>query len=174
VRIACLHTAKSNVPVFESALRELDLIGVELRHSVRPDLLAAAEQAGGLTPAIAQRTRDALRALCADADAVLLTCSTLGPAVAEAAATTSVPLLRVDGALARQAVRDGGKIVVLCAVETTLEPSRHLFEEAARVTGAEKVLPVSRSHRLLGASKAGNKFSRTTSEPQSGPAHPSV
>jgi hypothetical protein len=60
--------------------------------------------------------------------------------VAEAAATTSVPLLRVDGALARQAVRDGGKIVVLCAVETTLEPSRHLFEEAARVTVAEIVM----------------------------------
>jgi hypothetical protein len=113
------------------------MAGVELRHSVRADLLAAAEQAGGLTRAIAQQTSDALRALCADADAVLLTCSTLGPAVEETARVASVPVLRVDAALAREAVRGGGKVVVLCAVETTLEPTRHVFEDAARSTGAE-------------------------------------
>ncbi len=139
-RIACLHTAESNVSVFDRALRELGVSGVELSHSVRSDLLAAAEQDGGLTPAIAQATGDALRALCADADAVLLTCSTLGPAAEAAAEGAPVPILRTDAALAREAVKDGGKIVVLCTVETTLEPTRHLFEEAAHATGAEIVM----------------------------------
>ena len=48
--MACLHTAQSNVAVFEAACPD----GVQLSHAVRPDLLAAAE-AGGLTPAIAAR-----------------------------------------------------------------------------------------------------------------------
>jgi hypothetical protein len=139
-RIACLHTAESNVAVFDEALRELRRADVELRHLVRADLLAAAEKAGGLTPAIAAETSGQLRALCGDADAVLLTCSTLGPAIGEAAAGARVPVLRTDAALAREAVRDGGRIVVLCAVATTLEPTRQLFVEAARDTGAKIVM----------------------------------
>ncbi len=79
MRIACLHTAESNVAVFEAARPD----GVRLSHAVRPDLLAAAE-AEGLTAAIAAATVEALGAL--DGDAVLLTCSTLGPAAGPAGA----------------------------------------------------------------------------------------
>lgn len=136
-RIACLHTAESNVAVFDAALRQLDLAGVELRHSVRADLLAAAERAGRLTPAIAAQTAEALRELCDGADAVLLTCSTLGPAAETVMETTPIPVMRVDAALAHEAVKGGGKVAVLCAVETTVEPTRLLFEEAALVTGAK-------------------------------------
>ena len=71
MRIGCLHTAASNVAVLERAAASLD--GVVLRHIVRPDLLAAVGQAGGLTPAIAQATRAALGDLAGDCDAVLLT-----------------------------------------------------------------------------------------------------
>ena len=136
-RIACLHTAESNVAVFDTALRKLGTNGVELRHHVRADLLAAAERAGGLTPAIAAQTAEALRRLCDGADAILLTCSTLGPVAEVATETMPIPVMRVDAALAHEAVKDGGKIAVLCAVETTVEPTRLLFEKAARGTGAE-------------------------------------
>ena len=137
LRIACLHTAESNIAVFDAALRASGLAGVELRHTVRADLLAAAEAGGGLTPDIALQTADALRGLQAQADAILLTCSTLGSAAELAAKDASVPVVRVDAALAEQAVADGGKVVVLCAVETTMEPTRSLFEKAAQATGAE-------------------------------------
>lgn len=135
--IACLHTAESNVAVFDAALAELKPAGVELRHYVRADLLAAAERAGGLTATITAQTVDALHELCVGADAVLLTCSTLGPAAEAAAEAASTPVMRVDAALAYEAVKDGGKVAVLCAVETTVEPTRLLFERAARATGAE-------------------------------------
>lgn len=130
MRIACLHTADSNIAVFESAARR---IGVALSHTVREELLREAEAAGGLTPGIAVRTAEVLKGLAADADGVLLTCSTLGPSVlAVEQAASSVPVLRVDAALARQAVgaAGGGGIVVLFAVETTREPTRALFEAA--------------------------------------------
>lgn len=137
VQIACLHTAASNVAVFDAALRMSGLTGVELRHTVRAELLAAAEQEGRLTAAIAAQASAALNGLCTGADAVLLTCSTLGPSADAAAANAAIPILRVDAALAAEAAKGGGRIVVLCAVETTIEPTKRLFEAAAQATGAE-------------------------------------
>jgi hypothetical protein len=133
MRIACLHTADSNIAVFETAAGQR---GLTLTHKVRSDLLADAMQAGGLNADIAARTTDALLALTAQADAVLLTCSTLGPVAETIAGRTSIPVLRVDAALARQAVSGGGRVAVLCAVETTLQPTGMLFEKAARQTQA--------------------------------------
>lgn len=132
--IACLHTADSNVAVFESAARELGLATEVLRHTVRPDLLEAAERAGGLTDAIARETAAALTALAARADAVLLTCSTLGPSAARAH-EAPVPVLRADATLAEKAAAVGGKVVALCAVETTVAPTTALFAEAAKRRG---------------------------------------
>ena len=129
--IACLHTAASNIAVFDAACPP----GARLTHTVREDLLTDAEAAGALTDEIAHRTARALEALAVYAvDAVLLTCSTVGPGAARA--TTTVPVLRVDAALAEQATRTGGRVVVLCAVETTVEPSRRIFAEAASRNGA--------------------------------------
>src|SRR5690242_1198322 len=133
MRIACLHTLGSNVTVFEAARPDAD---VTLRHEVRSDLLEEAERCGGLTDDIVARTGEALRVLAADADAVLLTCSTLGPAVAGLAGA-GAPVLRVDAALAAGAVRDGGKVAVLCSAATTLSPTRALFEEEAAGTDAK-------------------------------------
>ncbi len=136
-RIACLHTIDSNAAVFDAALQTTGLTGIHLHHTVRADLLAAAEREGGLTPAIAAETAALLRDLSAQADAVLLTCSTLGPAVESASRDVAAPVLRVDAALAAEAVKAGGQVVVLCAVATTVEPTRRLFEAAARATGAQ-------------------------------------
>ncbi len=129
--IACLHTVESLIPVFDA---EAGKLGVTLRHRLRDDLLRDAERAGGLTDDIAVRTAAELENLANGAEAVLLTCSTLGPSAARARA--AVPVLRVGEALAEEAVRGGGRVVVLCAVETTIAPSRALFERHAARTGA--------------------------------------
>ena len=46
------------------------------------------------------------------------------------------PHLRADAALAQDAVQGGGRVAVLCAVETTLAPSQALVDAAAKATGA--------------------------------------
>lgn len=132
MRITCLHTADSNIAVFENAAQELGLEQHQFLHVSRPDLLAAAENAGGLTKDIRQQTADVLLALSENADRVLLTCSTLGSAATLASETTTVPVLRVDQALAQQAMKTAGNVVVLCAVETTLEPTRELFAQVEK------------------------------------------
>lgn len=137
ITIACLHTAESNVAVFETALRTAGLTNVKLHHKVRADLLAAAENEGRLTAEISAQTVKALQDICSGADAVLLTCSTLGAAAKIAAVDARVPVMRVDEALAAEAVKGGGRVVALCAVETTVESTKRLFEAAAEATGAE-------------------------------------
>jgi hypothetical protein len=134
--ITCLHTAESNIAVFDAAARDLGFPQGMLRHVVRADLLAAAEEAGGLTPDLARETGQVLLDLAQEADAVILTCSTLGPAVAEVASSAPVPVLRTDAALAEKAVQAGGKVVALCTVETTIEPTTRLFSDAAQRSGA--------------------------------------
>jgi len=135
MRIACLHTAAVNIGPFEDAAQALGLPPGALSHTLRADLLAAAGRAGGMTPAIADATRAALMALTAGADAVLLTCSTLGEAAA--ACDAAVPVLRVDAALAAQATRGGGRVVALCAAQSTLAPTARLFAAAAARSGAQ-------------------------------------
>ena len=136
MRIACLHTIESNIEPFEAAARELGDAGLTLRHEVRDDLLAAVGRAGSLDATVMAETVAVLRALAADSDGVLLTCSTLGPAVVPAQRHCPVPVLRVDQGLAREAVKEGGKAIVLYTAPTTLASTQQLFEAEARATGA--------------------------------------
>jgi hypothetical protein len=49
-------------------------------------------------------------------------------------------VLRVDALLAQAATQGGGRVAVLYAVETTLGPTRDLFERVAKDTGATIVM----------------------------------
>ncbi|MGI9482994.1 MAG: Asp/Glu racemase [Hyphomicrobiales bacterium] len=129
-QLSFLHTAKVNDELFKNLMAGRN---VEHRHVLRDDLLNRAEEAGEFTEELNAQTQDVLTELAADADAVLLTCSTLGPA---ADALGRPDILRIDRALAEQAVKGGGSVAVLVAVETTIEPTKALFEEAAAKTGA--------------------------------------
>lgn len=137
MRIACLHTSHSNIDVFNAALQDLGLADVTLRHSVRPDLLAAVERAGGLNNQIAIDTIAALFALTQQADAVILTCSTLGPVLRDAKGRMTVPILRADAALAEAACRQGGTVTVLYTLGATRASTEAIFAAAAKSKGAE-------------------------------------
>lgn len=127
--LAFLHTAQANADLFEAMSRELPL---GHSHTVRADLLARAVDVGELTPDVQQETEAVLRELAQGADAVVLTCSTLGPA---ADAITDLPVMRIDRALAEAAVRAGRRIAVLCTVESTLGPTGDLFLQVAEPEG---------------------------------------
>ncbi|NWE23469.1 aspartate/glutamate racemase family protein [Pseudomonas sp. P7548] len=136
MRITCLHTAASNIDVFEAAATALGIAPGVLHHEVRPDLLAAAEHLGYLSDDVAGTTAEVLLALARHADAVVLTCSTLGPSLDTIPHPTPAPILRADEALAVEAAQAGARVVVLCAVATTLEPTSTLFHRVAQRTGA--------------------------------------
>jgi len=127
--IACLHTAADNAAIFDAAAGALPGGALRLTHHIRPDLLREP------MPDTLAEAASLLRALTRDADAVLLTCSTIGAAAGLAGGGTC-PVLRADAALAEAAARSGDTVQVLYAAPTTLEPTRRLFEAAASRTGA--------------------------------------
>ena len=132
MRIACLHTADGNIAIFAAAADALGISPDTLVHVSRPDLLAAATQAGHVTPALQQQTHDALLELAKNADLVLLGCSTLGPSAATADAESHIPVWRIDESLAKHAMSEAGKTRVLYAADTTLQPTQALFERVDR------------------------------------------
>ncbi len=136
LKIACLHTAASNIEIFDEAAAMLGPSAPCLTHEVTPHLLAAAEREGGLSDHIAAETAQHLARMADKADAVILNCSTLGPSIANLTGHAAERAIRVDAALAEEAVAKGGRVAVLCTVETTLAPTGALFSAAAEKTGA--------------------------------------
>lgn len=134
MQIACLHTADSNVDIFEEAAADLGLSPHMLQHSVRADLLFNVEQAGSLTPSIIAATHEAIRTVGENADIVILNCSTLGPALDSYEGMERV--IRVDHALAEMAAQQTGLVAVLCTAPTTVEPTTELFQALATSSAA--------------------------------------
>ncbi|PTX04298.1 hypothetical protein DBL07_10290 [Achromobacter mucicolens] len=134
MKIAFLHTMEGNEAVFGLAAVKAGWSADHIRHATREDLRQAMAQQSA--PGSAHGlVHEALRGLMIGADAVIVTCATLGPAV-DTMAPVSVPIIRADTALAKAASSAGGKLAVLCAVEASVAPNRALFEHCAAVTGA--------------------------------------
>lgn len=149
MRISFLHTIDGNRQVFEHAAQNLGLLANDLQHEVRPDLREAVEQAGTFTVDLLTQTNRCLLELAANSDAVILTCATLGAAVAEME-SSPVPIVRADAALAAAAAKVRGTIAVLCAAESAIEPTRRLFTQHAREANASvKVILVARVWALF-------------------------
>ncbi|WP_374209517.1 aspartate/glutamate racemase family protein [Microbacterium sp. HD4P20] len=141
MRVGVLHTVPALVPVFQGLLTErrgdLDIV-----HVADGSLLARAI-ASGITDDVEAGIRGHLTALRdAGARAVLVTCSSIGEAATDAAAAVGVPLVRVDQAMAGEAVArakaGSGRILVLATLAATLGPTSRLVQSAAAAEPAVK------------------------------------
>jgi Asp/Glu/hydantoin racemase len=122
VTVAFLHTVSTLPAVFNDLADEL-LPGVDRFHLVDESLLRVTRTVGVLTPETKGRVQDYLEtAVHVGADLVVVTCSSIGPAVDE----SSVHALRIDEPMADEAVRIGKRVGVLATLATTLEPTAAL------------------------------------------------
>jgi Asp/Glu/hydantoin racemase len=71
----------------------------------------------------------------AGANAVLVTCSSIGSAATLAQQLFEFPVLRIDEAMAEKAVRQAHTIGVLATLRTTLDPTTALLHEKAAQAG---------------------------------------
>jgi hypothetical protein len=124
------------VASFDTLLREMapDLVA---RHSVREDLLAEARRTG-ITDALARRVEQCVRSLASEPDAlVVCTCSTIGGCAERANQDRPGVAMRIDRPMAERAVLLGPRIGIAATLESTLEPTRALVEDAARAASRE-------------------------------------
>jgi len=126
--VACLHTAASNIALFDAAAHEWVGSPMTLNHMVMPQLLMEAEASGGMTQAQQQHIARLLHSLTPWFDVILITCSTIG-AVADTfpMQETGCRVYRTDRMLADRLHQLSGPSRVLCAAPSTLTATRALF-----------------------------------------------
>ncbi len=138
--VAFFHTAPVLKEIFDELIGEL-APGTAVRHTVRDDLLARSVACGAATPDILTEASHALlRETRANADMVIVTCSTIGAAADEANKKSSVPVFRIDRPMARQSVELGHKILVMATLRTTIEPTVDLIKSEALAAGRHPVI----------------------------------
>ncbi|MBO2010133.1 aspartate/glutamate racemase family protein [Hymenobacter negativus] len=135
--LALIHTSATLVPVFQQLCAE-HLPGVQVFNIVDDSLVRTINREGSLTPAVARRVVGYVNsAEEGGADYVLVTCSSIGAAVEQAAGLSGVPVLRVDQPMADQAVQTGRRIGVIATLPTTLGPTADLVQRRAARAGQE-------------------------------------
>ncbi|RZK49422.1 MAG: Asp/Glu/hydantoin racemase, partial [Hymenobacter sp.] len=133
--LGLIHTSATLVPVFQQLCAE-HLPGVQVFNIVDDSLVKTITREGALTPAVARRVVSYVTsAEAGGADYVLVTCSSIGAAVEQAAGLTGVPVLRVDQPMADEAVRTGRRIGVIATLPTTLGPTTDLVRRRAALAG---------------------------------------
>ncbi|HJP71411.1 MAG TPA: aspartate/glutamate racemase family protein [Candidatus Limnocylindria bacterium] len=135
MRLALIHTVAGLVPRFRELAAEL-MPEVETFDIVDETLLRDATREGRVSLDTARRLFAHLAAAERHgADAILVTCSSVGGVVDAARPFAGVPLLRVDQAMAEQAVERGTRIGVLATLWSTLRPTAVLIERTASDAG---------------------------------------
>src|SRR5688500_9227121 len=136
-RLALIHTVAGLVPRFRELAAEL-MPDVETFDIVDETLLRDATTEGRVSLDTARRLVAHLAAAERHgADAILVTCSSMGNVVDAARPFAGVPLLRVDQAMAEQAVERGARIGVLATLWSTLRPTAALIEHTAVEMGRD-------------------------------------
>ena len=134
--VAAIYTALSIIEPVKALFAELmpghRLVNV-YDDSLIPDVIAAGNT---ITPDVRRRLLAYCRA-CEEmgADLILSTCSSMGDIVGAIQPFVKVPILRIDEAMARQAVEMASTIAVMATVETTIAPTKRLIESLAEQLG---------------------------------------
>lgn len=129
--LALLHTSHVLIPLFSDLCKRI-IPRVQVFHMVDESLIKNTIEAGFLTKDTVRRMLALIQsANNGGASAVMVTCSSIGPGVRVAQEVFDFPVLRVDDAMAEEAVRRGTSIGVLATLRTTLEPTVSLLQETA-------------------------------------------
>jgi aspartate/glutamate racemase len=133
--VAAVFTAQSIVESVKQMFAEL-VPGCRVISIIEDALIQDVIREGGVTPAIARRlTRYYLAAQDTGADLIFNTCSSIGDVAIQARGLLSIPLVKIDDAMAAEAVQTGARIGVLATLPTTLAPTVRLVKAQAEKAG---------------------------------------
>lgn len=136
-KLAFIHTVSGLVSEFDS-LGKQHLPDWTPFAIVDESLLRNTIEGGSLSDMTKRRLATYIwSAVDAGADAIVVTCSTLGPAVDAIVPLCPVPLFRIDEGMAKAAVEQGSRIGVLATLSTTLVPTVDLLKRQACEAGKD-------------------------------------
>ena len=138
-KITIVHTSLVSHAYLNQLFHEI-IPEAKVQNIVDDSLLAEVSETGHITPAIVSRMcRYYQIAQENGADLIFNQCSSVGEAAVIAAKTVSVPVLRIDEAMAEEAVTSGRRIAVVATVASTIEPSCNLVRQKASGSDTEVI-----------------------------------
>ncbi|MCF7944870.1 MAG: aspartate/glutamate racemase family protein [Spirochaetia bacterium] len=119
--------------IMKEELQSYQIMNI-LDDSMIADIIAA----GGMTKAVKRRLYGYYEIACSSgAELILNTCSSIGDAVYGAREFLPIPIVRIDEAMAREAVGKSNSIAVLATLSTTLDPTIRLIKRCAEEAGKQ-------------------------------------
>jgi Asp/Glu/hydantoin racemase len=135
--VAVIHTSPATVEVF-SRLLAASLPQARLINLMDDSVLPQLRDNGGDVTAVAPRwTAYARIAREQGADLILNACSSIGELCAPVQRELGIRIVRVDAAMAAEAVEGAQRVAVVATLASTLGPTTRLLEETARAQGRE-------------------------------------
>lgn len=143
-RLAIIHTTTATVDSMKTLAAEY-LPDYALLHIVDESVLPQLAKNGGNLSEVEDRLLAYARmAEQAGATILLEACSSVGEVVEKMQRTVSIPVVRIDTAMAEEAVRRAaqaaGQIGITATLPTTLAPTTRLLEAQARAAGVNVIL----------------------------------
>jgi Asp/Glu/hydantoin racemase len=133
--LALIHTVGELVPTFKALCADM-IPEIDCFHVVDEGVVRTIASNGEITPRTVRRLADLVtRAEDDGARLILLTCSTVSPTLDLVAAQVSVPVLKIDEAMADLAVQMGKKIGVLATARSAMHPVSELVRSRAELAG---------------------------------------
>lgn len=133
-RVALLHTGAVVIaPITEHLQTALpDVNAVNFLDDRMVADLSSPERANSVPERVTLMAKAARKA---SAEVMMLTCSSISETAAVASAAAGIPVLRIDEAMADEAVERGERIAVLATLQTTCAPTSRLIAERAERVG---------------------------------------
>lgn len=155
--LAMLHTVPGLVTELETLASDA-LPGLSVLHYVDESLLQDTIAYDTPPGHVRRRLVDYARyAEESGAQALLVTCSSIGEAATEAQDFVSIPILRIDTPMAELAVASGDRIGVLATLAATLGPTTRLVRHSAEMQNKTPVITARRVEGAFGALRAGDR-----------------
>lgn len=136
-KLAIIHTTPATVGPLKELAEEL-IAGVNIVNFVDDSILPQLAEHDGDLSVVSDRLLHYMQfAEDVGADIILNACSSVGELVQKGRQQVSVPIVRIDEAMAERAVQRGDRIGVAATLQTTLNPTLRLIREKAREAGKE-------------------------------------
>lgn len=130
-RLAIIHTTAATVEPLKALAAEI-VPGVEVVNFVDDSILPQLRENGDDVSQVEDRLLHyAIFAEQVGADAILSACSSVGEVAAQMRERVRVPVVRIDDAMAEEAVTRGDIIGVAATLATTLNPTQRLIRAKA-------------------------------------------
>lgn len=140
--IVIVQTSQVSSNVLKELCAEL-MPDVKVYQIIDDSLLAETVENGSITKGVINRMYQYCKhAESLGAAAILNQCSSVGEAVDLIQPMISIPIVKIDEAMAREAVKCGKKIAMIATVESTVGPSSRLIKRMAEEAGKEIELEI--------------------------------